>query len=475
MIKKFLFSCVPLMVLLSGCTASAVEEVLSPPEFADVSVHDPSVIKADDTFYIIGSHIQFAKSQDLMKWEQISNSVSEDTLFENIREELAEEFEYAQIDTLWASDIQQFKNGKYYLYYCLCQGTSPLSVMGVAVSDSIEGPYEKVESFLYSGTSPQFGEAYNAAIHPNAIDPHVFYDNEGKLWMVYGSYSGGIFILEMDDETGLPKDRNSYGTHLMGGNHSRIEAPYIQYNQENGYYYLFTSFGGLDADGGYNLRVARSKNPDGPYEDSQGNPMAEVKGKFGTVFDDASIQDFGTKIMGNFLYTENTSNEGVGYVSPGHNSTYYDEETNQYYLIFHTRFPNSGEYHSVRVHQMFFTEAGWPVVSPLRYSEETIADYTKNQVTGVYTLISFDKFLTDDLKEPQEITVEKNGTIKGDRTGTWELAEKNSQEDSSVVIDDTVYKGKFLSGWDENQQKQVMTFTGTSEAGVPLFIVRNEE
>ncbi|MCD4960593.1 glycoside hydrolase family 43 protein [Enterococcus casseliflavus] len=475
MIKKFLFSCVPLMVLLSGCTASAVEEVLSPPEFADVSVHDPSAIKADDTFYIIGSHMQFAKSQDLMKWEQISNSVSEDTLFENIREELAEEFEYAQTDTLWASDIQQFKNGKYYLYYCLCQGTSPLSVMGVAVSDSIEGPYEKVESFLYSGTSPQFGEAYNAAIHPNAIDPHVFYDNEGKLWMVYGSYSGGIFILEMDDETGLPKDRNSYGTHLMGGNHSRIEAPYIQYNQENGYYYLFTSFGGLDVDGGYNLRVARSKNPDGPYEDSQGNPMAEVKGKFGTVFDDASIQDFGTKIMGNFLYTENTSNEGVGYVSPGHNSTYYDEETNQYYLIFHTRFPNSGEYHSVRVHQMFFTEAGWPVVSPLRYSEETIADYTKNQVTGVYTLISFDKFLTDDLKEPQEITVEKNGTIKGDRTGTWELAEKNSQEDSSVVIDDTVYKGKFLSGWDENQQKQVMTFTGTSEAGVPLFIVRNEE
>lgn len=475
MIKKFLFSCVPLMVLLSGCTASAVEEVLSPPEFADVSVHDPSVIKADDTFYIIGSHMQFAKSQDLMKWEQISNSVSEDTLFENIREELAEEFEYAQTDTLWASDIQQFKNGKYYLYYCLCQGTSPLSVMGVAVSDSIEGPYEKVESFLYSGTSPQFGEAYNAAIHPNAIDPHVFYDNEGKLWMVYGSYSGGIFILEMDDETGLPKDRNSYGTHLMGGNHSRIEAPYIQYNQENGYYYLFTSFGGLDADGGYNLRVARSKNPDGPYEDSQGNPMAEVKGKFGTVFDDASIQDFGTKIMGNFLYTENTSNEGVGYVSPGHNSTYYDEETNQYYLIFHTRFPNSGEYHSVRVHQMFFTEAGWPVVSPLRYSEETIADYTKNQVTGAYTLISFDKFLTDDLKEPQEITVEKNGTIKDDRTGTWELAEKNSQEDSSVVIDDTVYKGKFLSGWDENQQKQVMTFTGTSEAGVPLFIVRNEE
>ncbi|MBM9834758.1 endo-alpha-(1-_5)-L-arabinanase, partial [Enterococcus faecalis] len=77
--------------------------------FGHFCVHDPTVIKTDDTFSIIGSHMQFAKSQDLMKWEQISNSVSEDTLFENIREELAEEFEYAQTDTLWASDIQQFK------------------------------------------------------------------------------------------------------------------------------------------------------------------------------------------------------------------------------------------------------------------------------------------------------------------------------------------------------------------------------
>ena len=74
------------------------------------------------------------------------------------------------------------------------------------------------------------------AVHPNVIDPHVFYDYEEKLWMVYGSYSGGIFILEMDDETGFClKNKNTYGKHLLGGNHSRIEAPYIQYNSETGY------------------------------------------------------------------------------------------------------------------------------------------------------------------------------------------------------------------------------------------------
>ena len=49
------------------------------------------------------------------------------------------------------------------------------------------------------------------------------------------------------------------------GNHLRIEAPYILYSPETEYYYLFLSFGGLAADGGYNIRVCRSENPDGPY------------------------------------------------------------------------------------------------------------------------------------------------------------------------------------------------------------------
>ncbi|HCE13473.1 MAG TPA: endo-alpha-(1-_5)-L-arabinanase, partial [Enterococcus sp.] len=122
MIKKILLSSIPLMLLLAGCKSASVAQKLEDPEFEDVSVHDPSIIKSDDMFYIIGSHMQFAQSKDLMKWQQISNSVSDDQLFKDIRAELAEDFSYAQTDTLWASDIQQFKNGKFYLYYCLCQG-----------------------------------------------------------------------------------------------------------------------------------------------------------------------------------------------------------------------------------------------------------------------------------------------------------------------------------------------------------------
>ncbi|MEO6280853.1 hypothetical protein [Roseateles sp.] len=62
--------------------------------------------------------------------------------------------------------------------------------------------------------------------------------------MVYGSYSGGIFILAMDSATGLPVSGpagQGYGKHLLGGNHAEIEGAYILYSPTSKYDYLFTS------------------------------------------------------------------------------------------------------------------------------------------------------------------------------------------------------------------------------------------
>jgi len=63
----------------------------------------------------------------------------------------------------------------------------------------------------------------------------------------------------MNPSTGKQYPGQGYGKKLLGANHSRIEGPYIQYSPDTGYYYLFLSFGGLTADGGYNIRVARSQ------------------------------------------------------------------------------------------------------------------------------------------------------------------------------------------------------------------------
>lgn len=44
------------------------------------------------------------------------------------------------------------------------------------------------------------------------VDPDVFYDKDNNLWMVYGSYSGGIFIMKMDPVTGMPMPGEVSGT-----------------------------------------------------------------------------------------------------------------------------------------------------------------------------------------------------------------------------------------------------------------------
>ncbi|MEJ1731238.1 family 43 glycosylhydrolase, partial [Escherichia coli] len=86
-----------------------------------------------------------------------------------------------------------------------------------------------------------------------------------------------------------PKEGQGYGKKLLGKNHSRIEGPYILYHPGTEYYYLFLSFGGLGAYDGYNIRVARSKSPDGPYADASGQDMINCGGRDGSFFQDADI------------------------------------------------------------------------------------------------------------------------------------------------------------------------------------------
>jgi len=180
-----------LFIFLLPCIVLSENSTLPAPKFKEVSVHDPSVIRdSDGTFYIYGSHMTAARSTDLMRWEMFSrNADTGCKLVENVQEEMAEALRYAKTTTFWAPDVQQLADGRYYLYYCTCEGSSPLSALGLAVSDRPEGPYQNLGIFLKSG-----GAGYYATILPNVINPCVFFDKAGMLWMVYGSYSGGIYI-----------------------------------------------------------------------------------------------------------------------------------------------------------------------------------------------------------------------------------------------------------------------------------------
>ena len=468
-------------ILLAGLAGCGQKEKLKAEkpvekEFQEVSVHDPSVVQGDDgSYYIFGSHLAVAKTDDFMNWETVNQGVKDDNgVIPDVYLNMKEAFEWSHSNTFWAPDVARLEDGKYHLYYCNCQGDAPVSCLGTAVSDKVDGPYVNEGLMLKSGMpaseKDEDGDLYQATTDPNVVDPCTFYDAQGRLWMVYGSYSGGIFIKEMDAKTGLPLEEG-YGKKLLGGNHLRIEAPYIMYNEETGYYYMFLSFGGLDSDGGYNIRVCRSENPDGPYVDSMGQEMEDCKGAAGTAFSDATAALYGTKLMGSYKFLWKEGEEGEnreGYLSPGHNSCIYQEETGKYFMIYHTRFENRGEEHEVLVHQMFFNEEGWPVIAPYRYTEEELKEYPAKELAGGYKLINHGREISAEMSESQEIQLTSKGEIQGlEEEGTWKIGDNCSIE---LEIDGKTYKGIYLKQWDEDGKKYVMTFTAlNSETGMSVW------
>ena len=453
----------------------------TPLVFTNVSVHDPSVIKVGGEFYVFGSHLAAARTTDLMNWTLVADGVSNtNPLIPNVTTELQTTFAWSQVTDLWAPDVVKLADGKFYFYYDSCRGDSPLSALGVAVADSVAGPYRNRQQFLRSGMSGLSEDGvtnYDAQVHPNVVDPQTFFDHAGNLWMIYGSYSGGIFILAMDATTGLPVPGQGYGKHLLGGNHARIEGAYVVYNPTTAFYYLFTSFGGFDANGGYNIRVARSQAPDGPYFDAAGTDMSTVRGNPNVPFDDSRIAPYGQKLMGNYQYALATGESGQapGYVSPGHNSAYFDAADNRYFLFFHTRFPGRGEAHEVRVHELFFNSQGWPVAAPLRYAPITLAapavsaDVTNADVPGAYKYVDHGKDISAVIRNSQSIRLNADGSVGGAVAGTW-LHRGNNLIDLTVA--GITFNGVLSRQWNPNSNRFVVTFSAQSNGGVSIWGVR---
>ncbi len=454
------------------------------PTFTNIAVHDPSVIFANNQYYVFGSHLSVAKSYDLANWTRVADGVnSSNPIFNNVNNELSEVLSWAQTSTLWAPDVA-YVNGRYLMYYNGCKGDSPRSALGIASASRIEGPYSDNGLILRSGMwgqASEDGSVYNALVHPNTVDPSVFYDTSNRLWMIYGSYSGGIFIMQLNASTGFPLSGQGYGKHLMGGNHSAIEGAYVIYSPETNYYYMFASFGGLTATGGYNIRVSRSRNPNGPYYDANGTDMRNVKSNPNLpLFDTDSLAPHGVKLMGNYVFSG--TNNLLGYVSPGHNSAYRKAFTGQYFLIFHTRFPNRGEEHEVRTHEFFFNSDGWPVVSPLRYAEKIDANnpnrsrsaleaVASSEVPGTYQLVNHGKDISATIKSSSNIQLASGGGISGAQSGSWTF-DTNTRA-ATFVLNGTSYRGLISRQWNQFRSRFEITFTGLSSDGTAVWAIKS--
>ena len=520
-----------------------------------VSVHDPSIVwePASQTYYIFGSHRAAAKTTDLMKWTAFTapwattsstdaaNNVAFTTPavttvrkggtnvslpnFSALAWSKRGSSNYNVDGNMWAPDVIWNKSMNKWCMYLSVNGDNWYSSIILLTADRIEGPYlyqaPVVMSGFHTGTAYKdtdlelvigtqaslpgryaVGNGWGRR-YPNCIDPCVFYDEEGKLWMSYGSWSGGIWMLELDENTGLRDYDIEYtltgsgdgvtidpyfGKKIAGGFYVSGEASYIEYI--GGYYYLFVTYGGLAVggvandynNGGYQMRVFRSEKPDGPYVDSRNNSavFSSYLLNFGPNEND---NNRGVNIFGAYTSWGNQAKGNYGERSQGHNSIIAAED-GRTYLVYHTRFQNWGESHQVRVHQVFQSKNGWLVVAPFEYTGEQVksADIATTQqiasarIPGKYKLLIHNYKLDHTKKEasaPTDIELKDDGTISGGATGTWKIEAGTSY--ITLKVNNTYYHGVMVEQTLEPTDTKAPAFTAiAATTGVTVWGYQTE-
>ncbi len=169
---------------------------------------------------------------------------------------------------VWAPTVVKLGD-KWNYYYSLSTANDSNPGIGVATSSTPYGPWEHKGKLFFS----------NEIGVTNSIDPHVFVD-DGKVYMVFGSYGGLISLIELEQDGLALKGGVDYQKEnkasLAGFETFAVEnyeASFIM--KKDGYYYLFLSTGTCcsGVKSSYHVVVARSKNVAGPYTDSLGRDM----------------------------------------------------------------------------------------------------------------------------------------------------------------------------------------------------------
>ena len=384
----------------------------------------------------------------------------------------------------WAPDVIYNKTMQKWCMYMSLNGDNWCSTIVCFISDDLEGPWIYQGPVVCSGFSGRYAhngfaasgdwkntdlaiatgctslpQRYNtdkwSLYGPNCIDPCVFYDDDDNLWMSYGSWFAGIFMIKLDKENGLrdytytypyqvkgvtttagAADANAtsdpyFGKKIAGGWGVSGEASYIQ--KVGKYYYLFMSYGGLTAAGGYQIRIFRSEKPDGPYKDClTSTGLDAVYDKPRVNFGVDANRDEGVKLFGNYQWETMPNAE----LAQGHNSAIVDHK-GRALIVYHTRFMNRGEEHEVRVHQLFVNQDGWLVAAPYEFSGEIYTDndiatqqlYDATKVAGDYQIIAHpyrQNTAAMAYEKPVTIHLNADGSISGEYTGKWELVSGTS-------------------------------------------------
>lgn len=216
---------------------------------------DPTFIRAEDGFYYVyaterAKKLPIYRSLNLTDWTFVGHAFKE-----------GERPSFEPKGNVWAPDINYF-NGHYVMYYAMSVwGGEQTCGIGVATAARPEGPFIDQGKLFRS----------NEIGVRNSIDP-CYMEDEGKKYLIWGSFRG-IYGIELSDD-GLHLSSDTTKFKVAG---TAYEGVYVY--KSRGYYYLFASIGtcckGLEST--YTTVVGRSKHLKGPYLNKQGQAMLNNK------------------------------------------------------------------------------------------------------------------------------------------------------------------------------------------------------
>ncbi len=299
------------------------------------SLPDPTVMRADDGyFYLFATEdtgsttaalthdTPVYRSPDLVSWQFIGTAFTDLT-----------HPSFLEGGRVCAPDIN-YIDGKYVLYYSLLNWNHESefstwtvqwegSAVGVAVADSIGGPYRDLgKLFISTDIDVQ-----------SSIDQVYWEEEDGSRWLFWGSYHG-IYAIPLSDD-GLSVREGAVKTRVAG-----LEIEGTMICKRNGYYYMIGSTGSCcnGAKATYRLVVARSESLLGPYVDKDGLPA----------------------LSNHFSEIQRGSGAVLG---PGHCSEIVEDDAGQSWLLYHGYQAHDWEAGRVLyMSQLQWDSEGWPYV-----------------------------------------------------------------------------------------------------------------
>lgn len=231
-----------------------------------VSARDPStIVRCGDEFWMFhtGRGVNSLRSKDLETWEPGPK------VFDEAPAWIATAVPKNR-GTYWAPDVMKVGD-RYLLYYSVSSFGAMDSAIGLATTPTLD-PADPAFGWTDRGEVVRSRDGGDF----NAIDPAVFHDDDGSLWLAFGSQWSGLKLVELDSATGMRLHPGKAMTPLATG--VPIEAAYIY--KHGGKYYLFINRGSCcqGVRSTYHIQVGRADDVHGPYLDREGRALLDGGG-----------------------------------------------------------------------------------------------------------------------------------------------------------------------------------------------------